>query len=523
MQDDLRGLFFAAFDAMNDAAIAIDHDGMVIAGNAAFEALFGFSGTNGDVLPFHRLCVDSETNDISPSPLSAVLLNAPARQRYRRSDGTCFWGERSTAPIQRPDGTLRGLFLVIRHSTDRALLEAGMATLLTLPTIASKQDQHCMTTFLELGCRHFGVEHGCLGHIERLDYLVDAVGGSLALHQVGDRLPLNETFINLPRDQGGLLVIEDCGRSTFREHAYYQETGLEFYLASEIWVEGQLYGTLSFADRSARKTPIAEHDKILLRVMARWAAMLLEGRMTQSALSLATHDLERFAYIASHDLHEPLRRVVTHCQILMEDFGAEVSDEGVEVVEIIQASSKSMRFMLNDLLTYSRLNQQLQQAFEPVDMASIVCHAIDDLEPKLAHQKIELKVAHLPLIWGREALLQLVCYHLLSNAIKFTGDRPPSVDISVQDQGRYWQFSVTDQGIGIEPRFAERIFDIFQRLHSKDDFSGSGAGLAICKLIIERHGGAIWLDTTYLKGTRMVFTLPKDRSAIRAKMAPMHP
>ncbi len=235
--------------------------------------------------------------------------------------------------------------------------------------------------------------------------------------------------------------------------------------------------------------------------------------MARAALKVATEDLERFAYIASHDLQEPLRRVVTYCQILMEDFGAEVSDEAAEVVDIIQSGGKRMRLMLNDLLVYSRLNQQLQQVFEPVDMVSVVCQAIDDLATKLEESQARIDWIHLPLVWGRAPLLQMVCYHLIGNAIKFAGSATPEIDISIEDQGRFWQFSVTDQGIGIEPRFAERIFDIFQRLHSRDDVSGSGAGLAICKLIIERHGGTIWLDTDYLNGARFRFTLPKDRWA----------
>ncbi|MGI9435010.1 MAG: sensor histidine kinase [Geminicoccaceae bacterium] len=230
-----------------------------------------------------------------------------------------------------------------------------------------------------------------------------------------------------------------------------------------------------------------------------------------AALERSNRDLARFAYIASHDLQEPVRRVVTYCQILMEDFGTEVSEEAAEVIEIIQTGGKRMRGMINDLLQYSRLNQRLDEAIAPVDMTAVVGHAADKLEDNPEMPGAWVDYQHLPLVWGHADLLQLVCYHLLSNGIKYAGERSPDIEISTHAQGRFWRFTFTDQGMGIEPRFADRIFEIFQRLHPRDNYQGSGMGLAICKLIIERHGGEIWLDTAYEDGARFHFTLPRNR------------
>jgi PAS domain S-box-containing protein len=230
-----------------------------------------------------------------------------------------------------------------------------------------------------------------------------------------------------------------------------------------------------------------------------------------ASLEQSNHDLARFAYIASHDLQEPLRRVVTYCQILMEDFAAEVSEEAADVIEIIQSGGKHLRLMITDLLAYSRLNEQLEQAFEPVDMAAILDHAIEDLSDEIEASGARIDAAHLPLVWGRALPLQIVCHHILSNAIKYGGEDAPRIKISIDDRDDVWQFAIEDSGIGIETRFADRIFEIFQRLHRKDTYQGSGAGLAICKLIIQRHGGTIRLDPTYEDGARFLFTLPKTR------------
>jgi len=503
--------FAAVFTSMNDAAFAADRQGKVVAGNAAFKSMFGVVDVREASLSVDQLCIDIGSVDQISAPISAADRPAVPRQRYRRCDGTVFWGERSDAPIYDGDEACLGVFSIIRDVTEQTRLEESLTSLLALPALGSYQTNHGINELVELGCRHFGVQHGNLGRIEGSDYVVEVIGGSSAFHQAGDRIALEDSFSALPRDHDGLLMIEHCSRSNLAAHSYYHRTGFETFLASEVRVSGRLYGTLCFADERSRSRRLQNHDKLLLRVMAQWIGMLLEGRMTRAALNVAAEDLDRFAYIASHDLQEPLRRVVTYCQILMEDFGAEVSDEAAEVIEIIQTGGKRMRLMLNDLLVYSRLNQQLQQAFEPVDMASILCHAVDDLAAKLEERKAKIDIVPLPLVWGRGPLLQMVCYHLLSNAIKFAGDRAPAIDISIQDQGRFWKFGFTDHGIGIEPRFADRIFDIFQRLHPKDDFPGSGAGLAICKLIIERHGGAIWLDTDYREGARFLFTLPKGR------------
>lgn len=522
MQDGLEGLFFAAFNTLSDAAIAIDCQGKVVAGNPAFFSMFGFSRTDWTNLPFDQLCVDVDRNECSGPAASRALAQTVTRRRYRRHDGTILWGERSVAPIQGSDGTCLGFFSIIRDVTDSVSFEQGLTSMLALPGMRSQAAPPAMVRLLDLGCRHFGVEHGNLCRLEAQDYIVDAVAGSLDLYQVGQELPLRDVFGATIRGQDGLLAIGQGPLVSFSQHAHHQQTDLGSFLAVEVQLAGLPYGALIFADRSSSERELREPEKLLLRVIAHWIGMLLEEQAARKGLGIATQDLERFAHIASHDLQEPLRRVVTYCQILMEDFGPEVSDEATEVIEIIQTGGRRMHLMLNDLLVYSRLNQQLQQSFEPVDMSSILGHALDDLASKLEANGAKLEIAHLPLVWGRGALLQMVCYHLLSNALKFSGDQTPRIDVAIEDRGRCWQFSVTDHGIGIEPRFAHRIFDIFQRLHSRDDISGSGTGLAICKLIVERHGGAIWLDTTYHEGARFLFTLPKDRlaadSAIRSKV-----
>jgi light-regulated signal transduction histidine kinase (bacteriophytochrome) len=136
-------------------------------------------------------------------------------------------------------------------------------------------------------------------------------------------------------------------------------------------------------------------------------------------------------------------------------------------------------------------------------------HAIDDLASEIDAKQARVVAQHLPLVWGRASLFQTMFHHLLANAIKFGGGHPPAIEISVEDRGDVWRFAVADRGVGVDARFADRIFGIFQRGHAEDDNEGSGVGLAICSLIVQRCGGRIWLDRRYADGARFLFTLPK--------------
>lgn len=263
-----------------------------------------------------------------------------------------------------------------------------------------------------------------------------------------------------------------------------------------------------------------DHDGSFLRSLAVLLDVTESKRIEHSllqktaALERTNADLARFAHIASHDLREPLRQVIACSEILKTDFGAELSEEASKITGIIQSSGRRLRVMIHDLLAYVRLSEQLDQAFEPVDMSAVLGHALDDLASEIRSKNACIVTAHLPLVWGRAPLFKMVFHHLLANAIKHSGDRSPVIDISVDDAGDVWQFAVRDQGSGVEARFADRIFDIFQQLHSKDVWQGSGAGLAICRLVIQRCGGDIWLDRDYEGGARFVFTLPKDHAGV---------
>lgn len=230
-----------------------------------------------------------------------------------------------------------------------------------------------------------------------------------------------------------------------------------------------------------------------------------------AALERANADLVRLAQIASHDLQEPLRHIIGYCELLMQDHRAELSEDAAKVAETIQSGGRRLRLIIDDLITYIRVKEQLDHPFEPVDMFAVLHQTLEDLNADIVAVGARVDVTHLPLVWGRPPLLKMVFHHLLTNALRHGRGQAAEINVAVEDADSFWQFALSDRGLGVESRHADRIFEILQRLHHKDEREGSGTGLAICRLIIERCGGKIWLDQTYSEGARFLFTLPKDK------------
>jgi signal transduction histidine kinase len=227
-------------------------------------------------------------------------------------------------------------------------------------------------------------------------------------------------------------------------------------------------------------------------------------------------ELEQFAYVASHDLQEPLRKVASFCQLLEKRYGDQLDDRGRQYIGFAVDGAKRMQVLINDLLTFSRVGRANEATFqlplgEPLDAAVAALGAAIDESGAVIERPEEL-----PEVMGDAMLLAMLWQNLIGNAIKFRAPgRKPVVRITaVQAQaGDMWEFCVQDNGIGIPAEFADKVFVIFQRLHSRDAYPGSGIGLAICKRIVEYHGGEISLDATYPGGTRICFTLPRIAAA----------
>jgi PAS domain S-box-containing protein len=231
-----------------------------------------------------------------------------------------------------------------------------------------------------------------------------------------------------------------------------------------------------------------------------------ERKRIDDDLRRSNADLEQFAYIASHDLQEPLRMVASYTDLLAQRYRGQLDERADKYMHYIVDGAKRMQRLVADLLTYSRVGSQGVK-MKPVNVAGVVKNVLVSLGPLIRETGASIDVADMPRVMADEVQLMQLLQNLIGNAIKFRSDRPPRVAIAAVEQDDRWLFSVQDNGIGIDVRFAERIFQMFQRLHEKERYEGSGIGLAIAKRIVERHRGRIWLESTLGEGTTFYFTL----------------
>jgi light-regulated signal transduction histidine kinase (bacteriophytochrome) len=237
-----------------------------------------------------------------------------------------------------------------------------------------------------------------------------------------------------------------------------------------------------------------------------------QQRLESQAAELhrSNRDLEQFAYVASHDLQEPLRKVASFCQLLERRYAGQLDERADQYIAFAVDGAKRMQQLINDLLAFSRIGRRTTGRDE-VPLDACFAGALRNLETAIEETGASVSSDPLPVVWGEKALLTALLQNLISNAMKFRSDHPVSVRITVEEQEDEYLFRCSDNGIGIEPQYAERIFVIFQRLHGKDQYSGTGIGLALCKKIVEWHGGRIWLDTEAGgpgSGTTFGWTLP---------------
>jgi PAS domain S-box-containing protein len=232
-----------------------------------------------------------------------------------------------------------------------------------------------------------------------------------------------------------------------------------------------------------------------------------ELQRTAAELASSNADLEQFAYAASHDMQEPLRAVVGCLQLLQQGDTGQLNARAHELIQHAIEGGIRMQALIDNLLAYSRLGTY-GNPFMPTDCEDVLHLALANLGVVIEESSAVITHDPLPTVWADATQLLQVFQNLIGNAIKFRSTKPPTIHIETVRAADAWVFAVRDNGIGIEPQYAERIFVIFQRLHTRTEYPGTGIGLALCKKIVERHGGRIWIESELGQGTTFFFTIP---------------
>jgi len=396
---------------------------------------------------------------------------------------------------------------------DYEALRADIGTTLALEPDSQRALQRCTEALVQR-----------LGLCSAQFWQINSQGQVLEL-QAGTGFPENhpEAFSRIPMGDGPVGLIATERKPYFTNHLLTDplwppqapREGLSAFAGYPLICGQELLGVLALFSRTAihREVQLGLGplvDAIANGIGRRRAEQALTERAAQLARS--NSELEQFAYVASHDLQEPLRVISSFTQLLAQRYQGNFDEKADRYTHFVVDAAARMQRLIQDLLAYSRVGTETKE-LGSVKVDSVLQRALFNLQAAVEESHAQVTFDALPNVIGDELQLEQLFQNLVGNALKFHGEKPPSVHVSVQREGADWRFSVSDNGIGLAPQFKDRIFVIFQRLHGKGRYSGTGIGLAICKKIVERHGGRIWVESTPGQGATFLFTLPAAKES----------
>ncbi len=288
--------------------------------------------------------------------------------------------------------------------------------------------------------------------------------------------------------------------------------GLRSFLSAPLLHHGEPIGCLnlhSLAENAYSELHRLLAERIAIYIAGAIANAELHAQVTQQADELArsNRELEQFAYVASHDLQEPLRMVSSYVELLGRRYSGKLDERADKYIYFAVDGATRMQRLITDLLAYSRVGTQGGD-LAPTDTAPVVEEALSNLEVALANSDARVVYPDLPRVTADSSQLVQLFQNLIGNALKFKGEQRPQVEVRAERDGSYWLFSVRDNGVGFDQKYADRVFGVFKRLHRNSEIAGTGIGLAICQRIIDRHGGRIWAESKPGSGATFYFTLP---------------
>lgn len=296
-------------------------------------------------------------------------------------------------------------------------------------------------------------------------------------------------------------ILDDKIQTYEMNKRYYHKDG------RIIWI--QLNVSLVRDESAVPLYFVSQIQNITKRIQNEQEREILNSTLVERTeeLSISNRELEVFAYAASHDLQEPLRTVINYLSLLKRKSDNVLNEGQTQYIDNAIIASSRMRVLINDLLTYSRITTR-QNEMEMIDLNMVLQETLSNLDSVIHETQAKIQSMDLPVLKGDKTQFTLLFQNLINNAIKYCDKSTPAVKIEVQSDHKQWIFLVKDNGIGIDQKFKDRIFTIFQRLHTREEYEGTGVGLALCKKIIERHNGKIWVESELNNGSTFYFTLP---------------
>lgn len=490
--------------SINNGVIATDTEGVIELMNPLAEKLTGWPQAQAIGKTFEDIVsiISEDKGERIVNPIRSVLrdgkpIDGLAPGILRSKDGSGVPIGYNAAPIQDQYGATVGAVMVFRDISDRQKAEQERNQLTLLLATQQKRLENILANIPGIVWESKIVPET---QTQRMEFVNSYVEKMLGYSR--------DEWLNTP--QFGETIIHPDDREISQREA------------QAIYEGGELSAAIQFRviAKDKRIIPVEAHYTILTDETGQTVGTcgLItdisqrkadENALKQSALDLkrSNEQLEQFAYVASHDLQEPLRMITSYLQLLERRYKNHLDQDASDFIAFAVDGATRMKALINDLLIYSRVKTG-EQDFERFECRAAIEQAITNLQIQIKESGAQISYDGLPPLMGNEAQIVQLFQNLLSNSIKFRKDDAPKIEVKAVQNENVWTFSVRDNGIGIEQQYMDRIFVIFQRLHTKDRYPGTGIGLAICKKVVEHHGGRIWAESIPGAGTTFWFTIP---------------
>jgi PAS domain S-box-containing protein len=542
----------------HDAIISKDLNGIITSWNKGAERLFGYTAAEAVGKPISLLAVSDDLNEM-PDILSKIRRGERVEHyetRRRKKDGEIVNVSLTVSPIRDSSGQIVGASKISRDITDRKRAEEERTLLLAReqeayqtaqllnrvgPRLATRLDfKELVQDVTDMARALVGAEFGSFFHNlvneKGESYMLYTLSGVSADAFAGFPMPRNTAIFGSTFRGEGIVRSDDItkdpryGKSSPHYGMPKGHLPVCSYLAAPVLSRtGEVLGGLFFG-HSLPGRFTENHEALLLGIASQAGIAMDNARLFQQAewaqtelkrsneeLRRANQDLETFAYSASHDLQEPLRTIALCSQMLERRLGGSIPPDEVGFLRTIITGAKRMTMLVQDLLAYTKATKHPEGPPPSIDPTSVLASTLDNLRGPIEEARATVTSEKLPPICIHETRLFQLFQNLISNAVKYRGKEAPRIHISAEERDGWCVFSVVDNGIGIEMQFAEQIFQIFKRLHVRDEYEGSGVGLAVCQRIVEQYGGRIWLEKSAIgKGSTFCFAVPASRSEAAA-------
>jgi len=514
-----------------DAIISKDLNGIIRSWNSAAEQIFGYTAAEALGKPVSMLAPPDRLDEM-PAILERIRQGVPVRYetRRRRKDGQIIEVSLTVSPVRDAAGCIIGASKIVRDITAWKLAQAERASLHTREREARRtaellnqatrrlaaqlNPERLAQEVTDIAATLVGAEFGGFFHM-----VLQQEGGAFQLSSFSGTWPDALAGFPAPGDEA---LFGRAFRGEGLVRATDQPPPVRSCLAAPIVARaGEVFGVLFLGHSLAGK--FTENHETLLTGIAAQAAIAMDNarlfeqtqwvqrelKRSNEELRRVNRDLEVFAYSAGHDLQEPLRTIMITAQLLERSLGAQLEAHDAAFLHNISAASRRMNVLIGDLLAYTNARKHEEGPVPVVDSGRVLAGVLESLRVPIQESGAQVTTGDLPSVAIHEGHLSQLFQNLVANALKYRGTEAPHIHISAAEQDGWQVFSVADDGIGIEPQFVEQIFGLFKRLHTREQYPGSGMGLAICRRVIEQYGGRIWVERSSPGGgSTFCFSLP---------------